>query len=160
MHSKVVLSHLPPFILPPTPWLLWQTLVGVCVCFVFVNVCQTRAYGVPSCQHMPGGFSMPVLACTRVCVCVAKARHAAVCGDKGLFPWFPLSSCHPPSFCPYCVSYPFLSITSWKMPFTFQNECCFCFLFLHTAVEGFHVTIFSLIACVKLCGVDWTPIIY
>jgi len=77
-----------------------------CVC-VFASACQTRAYGVPSCQHMPGGFSMPVLACTHLCVCVAKARHAAVCRDKGQFHWFLLSSCHPLCFCSHCVAYPF-----------------------------------------------------
>lgn len=76
-----------------------------CVC---VRVCETWAYGVPSCQHMPGGFSMPILADTHMCVC-CQDQHAAVCRDKGLFPWFLLSSCHPPFFCFHCVLYPFSS---------------------------------------------------
>lgn len=81
---------------------------------VFVSACQTRAYGVPSCQHMPEGFSMPVLARSRLSVCIAKARHAAVCRDKGCFPGFFSLPFAPPIFLPPLCITPFLWVTHWK----------------------------------------------
>lgn len=60
-----------PFSPPPPPNGYCDRPVCVCAC-----ACQTWAYGVPSCQHMPEGFSMPVLA--RTCMCVMP-RPACCC---------------------------------------------------------------------------------
>lgn len=70
--------HSPP-IFSPSP----RCLSGYCV-----SACQTWAYGVPSCQHMPGGFSMPVLARTRMCVFFAKAGMLLFAEIRDRFPGF------------------------------------------------------------------------
>lgn len=54
-----------------TPIPLPVATVKDCVCVracVCVTACQTWTYGVPPCQHMPEGFSMPVLAHGHMCM--------------------------------------------------------------------------------------------
>lgn len=95
--------------LSPSPFLplplSMATVTDPCVC-VCARVRARREH--TGCHR--ANICQGDLACQswRARVCLrCQGRHAAVCGDKGLFPWFLLSSCHPLSFCSHCSLYPF-----------------------------------------------------
>lgn len=69
------------------------------------TACQTWAYGVPSCQHMPGRFSMPVLA--HGCLTFVAKTGMLLFTEIKDCSLISSSSCHPLSSCLYWVLYLF-----------------------------------------------------